>query len=65
MILNIYRRKRTYCLEIQVEEDPFRKVGREGHPEDPLHQEGGHQSREEGGKVDVLCEGGEHEGQGV
>lgn len=45
----------TYCLEIQVEGDPFQEAGREGHPEDPLHQVvGGHQDREVEEKADVL-----------
>jgi hypothetical protein len=35
-----------------VEEDPFQQAGREGHPEDPSYQVGGHQLQ--GGKVDVL-----------
>jgi hypothetical protein len=38
-----------------VEGDPFQEAGREGHPEDPLHQVvGGHQVRELEEKADVL-----------
>jgi len=41
------------CLETQVEGDPFREAGREGHLEDPLHQVVGHQDQKVEEKADV------------